>query len=178
MLKTGLSALKLTSTLMFCLLSTTLAVRAQTDVSHQIGLQFSGISGHGLNYQLQVDRFGFETSGYIFLEQEDRDDRLEFNVGAELQYSLMQRDNIRTYGLFGVNYHSVDETDVIVSPGNEDSFEYRREDFTTGIGMGCEVVFFDHLALNLDLGYGYTNSDGGAYKETQAKGAVSIGYRF
>lgn len=178
MLKTCQSAFKLASVLALSIALTAVAVRAQTDVTHQIGLQFSGISGHGLNYQLQVDRFGFECGGYVFLEQEDQDDLLEYNLGTELQYSLMQRENIRTYGLIGVNFHSTEETEVIPSPGGGMTFERRSQDFTTGIGMGCEVVFFDHLALNLDLGYAYTNSDGGAYKETQAKGAVSIGYRF
>ena len=178
MLKTGQSAVKFALTLMLSFVLSTIVLSAQTEVTHQIGLQFSGISGHGLNYQLLVDRFGFETSGYVFLEQEDQNDRLEFNIGTEVQYSLMRRDNIRTYGLIGINYHSLDETEFISLPGGGDSFERRNEDFTTGIGMGCEVVFFEHLALNLDLGYAYTNSDGGMYKETQAKGAVSVGYRF
>ncbi len=153
-------------------------VQADAEEVHQLGIQVSGISGSGLNYQLQFERWAFETTAFFLHQNFEKNDRLEYSLGVEAQYTVQHRDGMRTYFVVGFSRRISEYTSIDPIPGFDGAIQRETEDYGFGPGMGIEVLLFEHLAMSLDLGYAFSSKDDGQFGETRIAGALGVGYRF
>ena len=135
-----------------------------------IGLTASMISGSGLAYRYSFnERFAWKVAGFIFYNettsnQDHRngmyttydDNFLIYNLGTEFQLTFYRSEDVRLFGLVGINYiYDLDEYRYPTPDVNFSDYDQIERTVGTGIGVGIEVSLTDQLMFNVDGGYMY-----------------------
>ena len=94
-----------------------------------IGLNVGLVSGAGISGRGTFPG-GFVAQGTFFVMT--LSDWTHFNIGGEVQYSLIRNPDWRLYSLLGMGYYS-STTDDTTKPGNQIANPFR-----TGLGIGYE----------------------------------------
>lgn len=137
-----------------------------------LGFQGGQISGTGLSYQKWSDGLGLQFAFgalYFPLSEENSSwlsysNILDYTVGAEAQYSVYGEDfadwlSGQLYLFAGLNHRGFIEK-VFIPDEGEDTFTgtYEYGPYTPvlalGIGIGIEIILFQHFSMPFELGYG------------------------
>ncbi len=146
---------------------------------HQLGFAASTLSGSGLSYQFIFnDTWRLKATGLIDIDDASGFYELDYNIGLELQQSLHKSSATRFYALAGASSDYRHVEDQYRIGDREEVYTLTEEDFNIGAGLGFELQLWQHLALNLDGNYHFTNSDGGKSKSFNFGGGIGIAYRF
>lgn len=154
--------------IVFCLLvMTSLAFsgepRQADSLSHFLGVSISGFSGSGLTYRLYMNKnWSFKAAGYFYYDSEETDnttsdvpDRIQYDIGFQVERNILQSKSIRLYGLFGGKRYFNQYQD---NYSNAD--KKVRSEFALGAGFGTELHAYDfpnlfNLILFVDVGENY-----------------------
>lgn len=149
------------------------------EVSHQIGLKISDLSGGGLFYQVQFDLLAFEVSGYVdYSASPDYTDKT-YVLGFEGQFAFERRETWRIYGLAAIwnSYRREVFDPSFPNPPTPTRQVTTTERFETSIGIGAEWLIWDNLALDIDAGFSFANEQAGRNKELSPSMGAGVSFR-
>lgn len=122
--------------------------------TNKLGLSYSGISSYGLTYQGNLeDIVRVSMTTFVSVDSYYSNDFVDYNFGLQLQKTFIGDNSNYAYFFVGAG---------ITNTNFSDSFnEYLRTEVanTYGIGIGGSVRFLKHFSLDLELGYGYCNTN-------------------
>ncbi len=134
---------------------------------HLVGVDYSTISGSGLSYTQEIDKNNvLKFSGILMYYGVKPPDKMTIygDVGMEYQYNVWKIKDNRLYLFGGGSYCYLEKRDVISYMKFEKIiFEKKitkNNILNFGVGIGYEKVFFNKIALNLNVGLQYQHSDG------------------
>ncbi len=155
--------------------------------NESLGFQYGTMFGTGLSYQRWDARQGFQAVFGAWYNPAATDVILDYAVGAEYQYSVYGEDFAKWLsgqlylfaGLTHQGYINVESTynETTGYTYTQGPFGYV---FGGGIGIGIEVILFEHFSVPFEIGYG-VYWDGS--KETLAEQflvdlALQVGFRY
>ncbi len=154
-----------------------------------LGIQYGAISGSGLSYYRWSDNIGFQIAlGGLYDPTGDISwmDILDYSVGAELQYTVYGDSYAKwlagqLYLFTGLNHRGVIERKPSDPNGDlETEAGPYIPSFTTGFGIGIEVVLFNHFSVPLEFGYAAAWKPSGASLQDQLaiKLITQAGFRY
>ena len=142
--------------------------------SNAIGFRYSDISGYGLSYQrfflkdyavkLSVFFYYYEFMRGDGPDYEEEEKNTRYNLGIELQRTIIHHDNIRVFAFAGGFYDNQEEKEV---ENGLVSIDESTESVTGGLGCGIEYILQKHFILHLECGYKFKNEEGDEYNQEE-----------
>lgn len=132
----------------------------QNQFPHALGVQVGRLAGVGASYQRWISSLGYQiATGAVYhpLMEEGRD-QLVYNVGLELQYSIIGHIINSTLGgnmylVCGLHHQGYKEA----VESTIDQGVYTASDlimnFGFGAGLGVETILFDHYSISTEFVY-------------------------
>jgi len=122
--------------------------------TNKIGVSYSGISAYGLTYQANInDLFRLSITTFVSLDSYYSDNYVDYNYGFQLQKTIAGDNTSYAYVFAGGGISNYNFTD-------SDNIYLRTEIASTyGLGLGGSVRFLSNFSLDLELGYGYCNTE-------------------
>ncbi|MGA2298707.1 MAG: hypothetical protein ABSG15_14260 [FCB group bacterium] len=143
-------------TIVFLLISLTLSSQTEdTNKCHNVlGLSLSTFSGYGLMYQYVFNNdYRLKFAGIYYPDPETDIKGVILNFGVEIQRTIKQLKYTRCYLTAGLNYSYMDI--------NYSGIYYPNHLFSNmilgGVGFGTEFTAWQHLLINIDIGFSCHN---------------------
>ncbi len=162
---------------------------------HLIGISASSITGFGIAYRVNFDNEFYlkPVVGVYYNENNTTSSNTLFSMGLELQRNFIRTDNSRLYAFVGTSYWYDKDIDSYSIGSYSSQSETSDETSNIGIGIGIELVVWQHFSANFDLGFQYTAMTYTSFQSstlsgieyydkassrTGMGGGISFGYQF
>lgn len=142
------------------------AYSVQSYPRHKAGISFSTISGAGISYQIEINKFwAFQISAfpYYFGTNPHEDLDIYLIAGAEFQYNFLNDKSNRLFSFIGFSRWYVEERTVNEYVFNDVEIIEKNKNIylldNAGFGIGYEFIVKNSVALNINLGLHYQSSE-------------------
>lgn len=138
---------------------------------HQLGINYSTISGTGLSYRLMFDRANtLQFTMLPYYEQEDQQKDYNFTIiaGVEYQRNIYLSTEHRIYGFASASLWYFEDRGInIVNPNTDleyTVYTYDKDVFhNLGIGIGYDYTLNKIVSFNLSLGLQYQTTQNDSF---------------
>ncbi len=153
--------------------------RAYERYTQALGIQYGQISGTGLSYYRWSDGVGFQAAlGALYAPQGAGwgSTILDYSIGTELQYTVYGEAYAKwlsgqLYVFTGLSHRGYIEEEYIDKP--DEDFTIKQGPFTpvftTGFGIGIEMILFENFSVPLEFGYAISWKPSGSSIQEQLK---------
>lgn len=138
---------------------------------HEVGLDFSSVSGFGLSYQFKPDvYYAVKITGVAFSFGTDlpQNGEIYADIGLEIQRNLFKKPGRRLFAYLGGSYGYIENRFTSKQIIHEKVLVIEHIDFNhiynAGVGVGWEAEINRRFVLSLSAGVQYQISDNTAPK--------------
>ncbi len=132
---------------------------------HQFGLGFSGVSGAGLSWQVELNpRWAIQANGFAYYFGKNPPEDLDIYTifGGEVQYNLLKSSDTRFYALLGASRWFLEERSKESFRLNDKEIviKHKKNDNISnfGAGLGFEYKVIEEMAISFELDYLFQES--------------------
>lgn len=132
-----------------------------SSVRHQLGFAGSSISGYGFTYHICFeDFFRIKLAGFFYYDEDNWSDyQIDAVGGAETQFFIYRAENSTVYFFLGASYWYFEDINEFTYMLDDVRITRRSGElakkYCGGLGLGYEFIFWDNIALNIDVGFQY-----------------------
>jgi hypothetical protein len=126
--------------------------------NHALGGSASMVSAPGISYEYIFGSNRIKLTGFAYMESSQYGgDNFTGVIGGELQQDLQKSRSTRLYGFIGGYYwYENNSNDYSVYSNDPNYLEMtankeKRNEFSTGLGIGFEVQAWKHIFISLDI---------------------------